>query len=254
LFVYVIENDDEKRVVAKALDCVANVAKLLGPAAIHPYIEQLMSVSATFVKGLAICQQADDDDDPNYEPNDEDEEESESLMLIQSTCECVTEIAKIYGPLFSGYFGICETMLKFQFKHTVAAGYREEVIGVCAEVSKAMGLAIRPNLELLMAAAMQGLQDTHAPVRSNSAYLSGLLCEYGGEAVVKHYPKLLELLSPLFLGPTPGTIDNACGAVGRMIQAFPQAVPLPQVLPVWIAALPLREDYQEAHSTYGAIF
>jgi hypothetical protein len=40
-------------------------------------------------------------------------------------------------------------------------------------------------------------------------------------------------------------VDNACGAVARIISSAPQAVPLQHVLPVLLTALPLREDHEE---------
>jgi hypothetical protein len=39
--------------------------------------------------------------------------------------------------------------------------------------------------------------------------------------------------------------DNACGAVGRIILASPQLVPLSHVIPVLMTGLPLVKDYLE---------
>ena len=41
-------------------------------------------------------------------------------------------------------------------------------------------------------------------------------------------------------------MDNGCGAVARMILSAPASVPLPQVLPVWLKCLPIKDDFQEA--------
>jgi hypothetical protein len=66
---------------------------------------------------------------------------------------------------------------------------------------------------------------------------------------------LLTALSPLFNNQTlPNTTDNAAGAVARMIIAHPEAVPLDQVLPVFINALPLKADYEENQPVFECIF
>lgn len=66
---------------------------------------------------------------------------------------------------------------------------------------------------------------------------------------------MLTALSPLFNNQTlPNTTDNAAGAVARMIIAHPEAVPLDQVLPVFINALPLKADYEENQPVFECIF
>lgn len=59
--------------------------------------------------------------------------------------------------------------------------------------------------------------------------------------------QLLHALHALFSPEEdPGARDNAAGAVGRMLAVLPQSVvPLDQVLPVLLSAVPLREDLGE---------
>jgi len=48
--------------------------------------------------------------------------------------------------------------------------------------------------------------------------------------------------------------DNATGAVARFIVRNASAVPLDQVLPILIGALPLKNDYLENRPVFRAIF
>lgn len=48
--------------------------------------------------------------------------------------------------------------------------------------------------------------------------------------------------------------DNACGAVARMIMRHPDVVPVDQVLPVFVQALPLKRDYEENEPVYKLLF
>jgi hypothetical protein len=71
----------------------------------------------------------------------------------------------------------------------------------------------------------------------------------------RHYPSLLAALYPLFSpDEEDGVRDNAAAAVARMILACPGTIPLPQVLPVFLGALPLKEDLEEAGIVYGCLF
>lgn len=52
----------------------------------------------------------------------------------------------------------------------------------------------------------------------------------------------------------PNVTDNACGAVARMMLKHLDAVPLDQVLPVFMAALPLKADFEENEPVYQLVF
>lgn len=56
-----------------------------------------------------------------------------------------------------------------------------------------------------------------------------------------YLPQVLSALHTLFRADeAAGARDNAVGAVGRIMLAVPQALPLAQVLPVFLGALPLQ--------------
>lgn len=77
--------------------------------------------------------------------------------------------------------------------------------------------------------------------RQNSAYCSGLLVQASPEQAIPFMPQLLTALHNLFRpDEAAGAQDNAVGAVGRIMTAVPQALPLDQVLPVLLGALPLK--------------
>eukprot|EP01121_Diplochlamys_sp_Union-15-3_P014430 TRINITY_DN4596_c0_g1_i1.p1 TRINITY_DN4596_c0_g1~~TRINITY_DN4596_c0_g1_i1.p1 ORF type:complete len:1095 (-),score=205.07 TRINITY_DN4596_c0_g1_i1:21-3005(-) len=251
LLIYSMVNDDEKRVVAKAQECLGNLIKVIGPGIVHPYIEDLTQVLSDIINGNATCQQDEDEDDPNYD--DEDEEEGEIVALFNATTNLIVDLAKVYGPYFLNLWYLLDDLCHNHLKPTSIGGVREDIIGSLAEICRALGQFIRPKFKFLASVAILALQDSHNPVRSNGAFFTGVLCEHGGDEVVECLPKFLELLIPLLQGTDPTTLDNLCGALGRIITVWPQAVPLPQVLPLFIKKLPLRKDFQESHSSYGAI-
>ena len=74
---------------------------------------------------------------------------------------------------------------------------------------------------------------------------------HGGPATQAHYPDMLQALSGLVQREeSPKVIDQVVAAVCRMIVARPDLVPLPSVLPVVFAQLPLKEDHEEYPIVY----
>lgn len=77
--------------------------------------------------------------------------------------------------------------------------------------------------------------------RQNAAYCTGLLVQSSPAQAGPFLPQVLAALHTLFRADeAAGARDNAVGAVGRIMLAVPQALPLGQVLPVYLGGLPLQ--------------
>ena len=93
--------------------------------------------------------------------------------------------------------------------------------------------------------------DDDEDVRNNAVFGLGELAMHGGPATQAHYPDMLQALSSLVQREeSPKVVDQVVAAVCRMIVARPDLVPLPSVLPVVFAQLPLKEDYEEYPIVY----
>jgi importin-4 len=120
--------------------------------------------------------------------------------------------------------------------------------------------AVTPSTEPLLELFYRGLSDPDDEVRSNSAFATGLLVENSEVDLSPQYRPLLAALRPLFV-VTPDSPsaklnarDNAAGAVARLILRNTAAIPLDQVLPVFLEALPLKNDYLENRPVFRALF
>lgn len=82
-------------------------------------------------------------------------------------------------------------------------------------------------------------------------YGLGELVLHAGEASYNKFPIILQALSAAVSQEQhPGTLDNICGALARLIMTNFKLIPLEQVLPVFIQKLPLREDFDENLSIF----
>lgn len=119
---------------------------------------------------------------------------------------------------------------------------------------------ITPTTEPLLELFYQALSDEEAEVQCNAAFAVGLLVEHSQKDLSPQYLHLLSGLHPLFEvtpNSSPSKLkahDNAVGAVSRLIVRNTAAVPLDQVFPVVISALPLRHDLLENTPVFKAIF
>jgi hypothetical protein len=124
-----------------------------------------------------------------------------------------------------------------------------------------LGAASLQYAESLMPAIHSGLMDPLEGVRRNSAFCISVLVESSGAELAPHFPHFLQWLYPVCIrnenqvgSDTGGAdVDNAIAAVARMINAEPARVPLGHVLPVMLAALPLRSDKAEGPVVYGCL-
>lgn len=116
-----------------------------------------------------------------------------------------------------------------------------------------MESAVTPFTEGLFPLFLRSLADPESEVQSNGAFAMGSLILHSETDLSSQYLNILGVLHPLF-GPSDdrkkeNARDNACGCVSRMIIKSVAAVPLDQVLPVLLQALPLKRDFAESEKT-----
>ena len=120
--------------------------------------------------------------------------------------------------------------------------------------------AISPHTQPLLELLYLALGDSESTVLSDASFAVGLLVENSQVDLSQQYLQLLGALRPIFLitPDSPAVMlnakDNATGAVGRLIVRNTVAIPLDQVLPIFIDALPLKNDYLENRPVFRALF
>lgn len=245
--------DDDKDTVGKACEGVQGVIELVGPHALVPVASQCLKNTHELLTKKAPCQQTDE----SYEQLEDDDDHD---AFMTSVCDLVGAFARVMGVHFKEYLTEFLPAICAYSKSSRPPSDRSMSMGCLSEIAQELEGAIGEFWQpVFFPAILAGLADPDDNVKRNAAFCSGVCCESLGEAVVGEYPTLLQAISPLFsIDPSRGEssaacVDNAVASVSRMIMASPNHVPLGQVLPVFLKALPLKTDMTENETVYTCL-
>ncbi|KAJ8095137.1 hypothetical protein PM082_010359 [Marasmius tenuissimus] len=251
------ETEDNKSVVSSLCVSLAETINKVGPGFVDGQLEPLCTIAIQILEQKAFCQQDPDQDEEEEAPEDQAEYDS---VLISSAGDLVAALANALGADFVPAFNRFYPLIAKFYKKSRSLSDRSSAIGCLAEIITGMKSAITPHTEPLLELFYKALSDPDAEVLSNAAFAVGLLVEHSTVDLSPQYLHLLAALRPLFV-VTPDSPsarlnakDNATGAVARLILKNTSAVPLDQVLPVLLEALPLKNDYLENRPVFRAIF
>ncbi|WVZ56341.1 hypothetical protein U9M48_006889 [Paspalum notatum var. saurae] len=247
IYIKTMTEDDDKEVVAQACMSVADIVKECGFAAIEPYMLRLAEATLVLLRQESSCQQieSDGEDDGNI---DHDE------VLMDAVSDLLPAFAKVMRSYFEPIFAkLFDPLMKFA-KSPHPPQDKTMVVATLAEVAQEMGAPISGYVDKIMPLVLKELASSDSTNRRNAAFCAGEICKNGGAAALKYYGDILRSLHNMFGNESDDAVrDNAAGAIARMIMVQPQSIPLNQVLPVFIKALPLKEDREESMTVYGCI-
>jgi importin-4 len=239
----VLLGDDDKGTVAKACAAIQSVIEICGPNALIPVANDVLSGAHTILLKQAPCQTAD----AMYGefPDDDDDHD----VVLQAACDLVGAFARVMGLHFAQYLpqflpAICE-----YGKSSRPPSDRSMAVGCLSELAQELNGAVYEHWHTVFRpACLAGLTDDDDSVKRNAAFCVGVCCEHLGERITGDYPAILQLLGNVFnlhgvdsSDAAAACVDNAAAAVARMIMASPGHVPMAQVLPVLLRALPLMQ-------------
>ncbi|CAL4921877.1 unnamed protein product [Urochloa decumbens] len=248
IYIKTMTEDDDKEVVAQACMSVADIVKDCGFAAIEPYMIRLAETTLVLLRQESSCQQVESDGEDD---GDIDHDE----VLMDAVSDLLPAFAKVMGSYFDPIFAkLFDPLMKFA-KSPHPPQDKTMVVATLAEVAQEMGAPISAYVDKIMPLVLKELASSYATNRRNAAFCVGEICKNGGAAALKYYGDILRSLHNLFSNSESDDAvrDNAAGAIARMIMAQPQSIPLNQVLPVFIKALPLKEDHEESMPVYSCI-
>ncbi|KAL2477536.1 ARM repeat superfamily protein [Forsythia ovata] len=249
IYIKTMTEDDDKEVVAQACMSVADIMNDFGVMAVEPYFPRLVEATSVLLKGESTCQQIESDSEIDEDDPEHDE------VLMDAVSDLLPAFAKAMGAQFAPIFSqLFAPLMKFA-RASSPPQDRTMVVATLAEVAQHMGAPIAGYVDAVMNIVLKELGSSEATNRRNAAFCVGELCKNGGNSALRYYDDALRGLYPLFGESEPDNAvrDNAAGAVARMIMVHPEAIPLNQVIPVFLKVLPLKEDKEESIAVYSCI-
>ncbi|KAL7555271.1 hypothetical protein ACHAWF_019013 [Thalassiosira exigua] len=251
----VMMKDETKDVVGKACESIQSIIELCGPHALAPVANDCLENTYSLLAKEAPCQQAED----YGEDFGDDDDDHDSFMT--NVCDLVGSFGRVMGAHFVQYLPKFLPAICTYAKSSRPPSDRSMAMGCLGELAQELGSGIAEHWSTVFyPAAVAGLADTDDSVKRNAAFCIGVSCEGLGESVTSQYPAMLQALSPLFSVDTSESdtaaacVDNASAAVARMMSASPAHVPMAQVVPVLLKALPLKNDMTENETVYSCLF
>ena len=244
--------DEDKTTVGKACEGVQAVIELCGPHAFAIIANDCFTITESLLTKKAPCQEL-----AEVEENDDDDDHD---SFMTSVCDLVGSFGRVMGLHFVQFLPQFLPAVCYYAKSSRPASDRAMAIGCLGELAQELGGGIKDHWEsIFFPAAIAGLADPDDNVKRNAAFCAGVCCEGLGDSITTTYPQILQAISPLFAldantsDSSAAAIDNAAAAVSRMIMTSPANVPMEQVLPVVLKALPLKNDMTENDTVYQCL-
>jgi hypothetical protein len=254
LLLGLFESDEDEDVVVQCLASLQAMLEHAGPGLLanETQRDRFMTYILQLLKGGLPCQQSAEEDE---DVGEEDGEEN-SRGLVESCCDLIGAVAKTWGPAALVYL---DQMMEPLVQYTAATKpeeHRQSASGCLGEMAEGLGPEMQRYFRALLPVVKLGLADGSTSVRRNSAWTMGLLYASVGQEAAPFAMEILQALHPVFsdAGDDKGeALDNATSAVARMIMTTPAALPLGQILPSFLQALPLRADMNENECVYRCL-
>lgn len=235
-----IRTDAERDVVMQALDAVCDLLKQVGSPVIEDtgHCDAIINCVKDIMARRTECQDEGEEDESEAEQDE---------LLIESAGEIVPALGKAMNPQeFAQHYTQLLPMFVKLTKKECTESQRSFGVGMIAECMAGVGLCLDMFVQQLLPLLITLSRDESDEVRNNSIYAIGELAYHGKNAIFPYYPEILQALSTAVSRESnSGALDNICGALARLIITNVSAIPLDQVLPVFIQYLPLREDFEE---------
>lgn len=252
-----IRSDEEKNVVICCLDSYTTLLQEIKSEAFvgEGHREAIMNCVIDVLTHKTMCQDTDGENSTleNFEENTDAEQDE---LLLQSACDIIPKYGECIKPDdFALYFPNVLQLMTIRTMKQKSVPQRSFAFGTLAECMKALDIYVEKFVPQLLQLWLSGARDSSDEVRNNSIFGLGEMILHGKEKVFSHYPEILQALSTAVSSEShAGTLDNICGALGKMIIVNSSGIPLNEVFPVYLQHLPLREDFQESEAVIKSFY
>lgn len=253
-FKEIILTDEECAVVMTALESFGVILKALKHLALP--IESITNDIFQCIDDVLHSKVACQFNEPLVGGDDEQEESEYDEALIEIAGDVLPKFGEALSPIvFAQYFSrvwhVFATKIEKTRNNEELESQRAFAFGALSECFRPLQSHTGTWQSTFLPLFLEGIQDRCEQVRQNAVFGLGELVIFSADTVFDQFPVILQALSAAVSQEEhPGTLDNICGALARLIMTNHTLIPLDQVLPVFVQHLPLREDHEENSSVF----
>ena len=241
----IIEEDRNDEAVVCAVEALEAIFTELGPAALEPQIQDI-------IKALLMVFDKQTFSQTLREQFDEDERD---LELFNASVDLVSTMTKISGPTQFGLeiFKVFFPKMRAMYGPEQPDAHRALSLGALAEFCVHTEVMAEQFAEPCLKMALSGPASEDVVVRRNSVYLMGAAVQFGGARVAAAVPQVLAKIQDFLKCDDAAGVDNALGAMGRLILTGNPNLPLVDMIKAIFEHLPLKMDMEPYGPLYSAI-
>lgn len=187
-FFKIFQDESNKEVIEKTLECVRDLADELGPGAVAEFVEGIMNTLIELLDKKAFCQMGgkdavaamaeDDDDEDEEEDEDEDDEDLDhDEIILGNVTDVIISLSKAFGDSFAEALAKLGPKMVPYLSDDHPKSDRLMVIGCFAEVFNNCPSALPVYFNDYMAIILNNSKTNDSGLNRNCAYSLGVLAE-----------------------------------------------------------------------------
>ncbi|SCZ90129.1 BZ3500_MvSof-1268-A1-R1_Chr9g10720 [Microbotryum saponariae] len=185
----------------------------------------------------------------------------EDLEALRAVINLLGTLLTVYGPAITPFVSANLTLILRFARPSNSSSQRCIALACLAEVASGFQSAVTPFTQPISAAIVLCLdKDENSAVRTNALNALGFLVQNSDDAQLLQQQSLCEALTKVEDAFKRNEVDhndvlgdNACALVARILLKDDALLPLEQLGPVWLAALPIRVDFEETETVITAL-
>ncbi|SGY99893.1 BQ5605_C034g11312 [Microbotryum silenes-dioicae] len=185
----------------------------------------------------------------------------EDLEALRAVINLLGTLLTVYGPAITPFVSANLTLILRFARPSNSASERCIALACIAEIASGLQSAVTPFTQPISAAIVSCLEkDQNSAVRTNALNALGFLVQNSDDAQLLQQQSLCEALTKVEDAFKRNEVDhndvlgdNACALVARILLKNDALLPLEQLGPVWLAALPIRVDFEETETVITAL-
>lgn len=267
LYIQAIRDEDDRDALAIVIEYFIEQLRVLGPASIASMMDELISVLILFLDEKCVCQQSTDPE--NRETKDI---ATKHKWVSDTIAEFIAVLAELFYDQFDDIFNKLFQHL-FQFgRDTRHAHDQSMMIGCIGDCCSRLYYTNRerntneschlmsPFSDVIFQRALNIAQSQDTNMRQNALYCMGamfMVCDQSSN--MQHSQSILNCIKIYMQCDRNGdrslrlVRDNAVSALGKIIISEPQRLPVRDLLPLFLNALPLTADVTENQYVYDVV-